>query len=61
MGFQVVGDEMAAARAQIIAALPLGRIGRSEEIAHWIVALADPAATWVTGQVLGVDGGMAAT
>lgn len=38
--------------------VPLGRLGSSREIAHWIVALADPEATWVTGQVLGIDGGM---
>ena len=49
------------ARAQIIGALPLARIGTSEEVARWIVALADPTVTWVTGQVLGVDGGLAAT
>lgn len=54
-------EAMEAARAQVIASLPLGRIGRSEEVAHWIVALADPAVTWITGQVLGVDGGLAAT
>jgi len=51
-------DVLEAARAQIIASLPLGRIGTSEEVAHWIVALADPTVTWVTGQVIGVDGGL---
>jgi NAD(P)-dependent dehydrogenase (short-subunit alcohol dehydrogenase family) len=30
----------------------------SREIAQWIVALADPEVTWLTGQVLGIDGGM---
>jgi NAD(P)-dependent dehydrogenase (short-subunit alcohol dehydrogenase family) len=29
----------------------------SREIARWIVMIADPSVTWVTGQVLGVDGG----
>jgi len=51
----------AAARAQISSVVPLGRIASSDEIAHWIVALADPRASWLTGQVLGVDGGMSAT
>jgi NAD(P)-dependent dehydrogenase (short-subunit alcohol dehydrogenase family) len=37
--------------------IPLGRRGRPEDVARWIVALADPAATWITGQVIGVDGG----
>ncbi len=50
-----------AARAQIIASLPLGRIGSSEEVAHWIVQIADPSVTGLTGQVLGVDGGLVAT
>jgi NAD(P)-dependent dehydrogenase (short-subunit alcohol dehydrogenase family) len=37
---------------------PLGRLGRPEEIAHWVVALAEPMAEWMTGKVLGVDGGL---
>lgn len=54
-------EMLEAARAQIISALPLGRIGTSEEVAHWIVQLAAPNVTWVTGQVIGVDGGLVAT
>ncbi len=54
-------EVLAAARAQIIASLPLRRLGTSEEVARWIVALADPTVSWVTGQVLGVDGGLRAT
>jgi NAD(P)-dependent dehydrogenase (short-subunit alcohol dehydrogenase family) len=38
-------------------AIPLGRRGQPEDVARWIAALADPAATWITGQVIGVDGG----
>jgi NAD(P)-dependent dehydrogenase (short-subunit alcohol dehydrogenase family) len=41
--------------------VPLGRMGMPEEVARWVVAIADPAATWVTGQVLSVDGGMSLT
>jgi NAD(P)-dependent dehydrogenase (short-subunit alcohol dehydrogenase family) len=37
--------------------IPLGRRGEPEEVAHWIVQLADPAMSWITGQVIGVDGG----
>ena len=40
------------------ASVPLGRMATSGEIARWIVAIADPGVTWVTGQVLGIDGGM---
>ncbi|WP_433444195.1 SDR family NAD(P)-dependent oxidoreductase [Nonomuraea sp. CA-141351] len=41
-----------------IARIPLGRRGDPEEVAAWIVHLADPGATWITGQVLTVDGGL---
>jgi meso-butanediol dehydrogenase / (S,S)-butanediol dehydrogenase / diacetyl reductase len=37
--------------------VPLGRIGRPEEIARWIGHLVDEDAQWVTGTVIGVDGG----
>jgi NAD(P)-dependent dehydrogenase (short-subunit alcohol dehydrogenase family) len=37
---------------------PLGRIGKPEEIAAAIAWLIDPENSWVTGQVLGVDGGL---
>jgi NAD(P)-dependent dehydrogenase (short-subunit alcohol dehydrogenase family) len=43
------------------AQIPLGRRGRPEEIADWIVHLADPASTWLTGQILTVDGGLELT
>jgi NAD(P)-dependent dehydrogenase (short-subunit alcohol dehydrogenase family) len=38
--------------------IPLGRRGNPEEVAHWILWLTDPTVTWVTGQILGVDGGL---
>ncbi len=37
--------------------IPLRRRGTAEEVARWIVHLAGPDADWVSGQVLGVDGG----
>jgi len=39
--------------------IPLGRRGIPEEVARWIVALTASDADWVTGQILGVDGGFA--
>jgi NAD(P)-dependent dehydrogenase (short-subunit alcohol dehydrogenase family) len=38
---------------------PLGRIGEPNEIASAIAWLLDPEQKWVTGQVIGVDGGLA--
>ena len=37
--------------------LPLGRLGRPEEIADLAVYLASPAGAWVTGQVWHINGG----
>lgn len=54
-------ETVAAIKAEEMRRIPLGRRGEPHEVARWIVALADPAAAWVTGQVLGVDGGLAAT
>jgi len=41
--------------------IPLGRRGIPEEVARWIVSLADPGSEWVTGQVITVDGGLGLT
>jgi len=40
---------------------PLGRLGRPEDVASAVAWLLEPANDWVTGQVLGVDGGLATT
>lgn len=42
-----------------VALHPLGRIGSPEDVASAICWLLDPVQSWVTGQVLGVDGGLA--
>jgi 3-oxoacyl-[acyl-carrier protein] reductase len=41
----------------IAAAVPLGRLGEPEDIAAAMVFLASPAASYITGQTLVVDGG----
>jgi NAD(P)-dependent dehydrogenase (short-subunit alcohol dehydrogenase family) len=50
-------ERMAAVREWQLAHTPLGRIGRPEEVAWAISRLAAPAASFVTGVVLPVDGG----
>ena len=37
----------------------LGRLGEPADVASCITWLLDPANAWVTGQVIGVDGGLA--
>ena len=47
-----------ALRAELVARQPIGRLGTAEEIAEAIVYLASPAAGYVTGSCLVVDGGI---
>ena len=48
-------------KAAFVKQVPLGRMASTGEIAHWILAISDPTVTWVTGQVLSIDGGMSLT
>ena len=47
-----------AARAEILAGIPLGRAGRPEEIAAAVCWIASDRASYITGQVISVDGGI---
>jgi 3-oxoacyl-[acyl-carrier protein] reductase len=45
-------------KAQLIDRTPLGRFGTTEEIASAVAFLASDEASYITGQVLAVDGGL---
>jgi 3-oxoacyl-[acyl-carrier protein] reductase len=47
-----------AALNQVRAMTPMGRLGKPEEVAEAVVFLASPRSSYVTGQVLAVNGGM---
>ena len=53
---RIVGSETSAKASLNMHAL--GRFGKAEDIAAAIAFLLDPAQSWITGQVLGVDGGL---
>jgi NAD(P)-dependent dehydrogenase (short-subunit alcohol dehydrogenase family) len=55
MGFS--SAEAEAVKAQERSIIPLGRRGVPEDVARWIVTLANKDADWVTGQVFNIDGG----
>lgn len=46
------------AREGLLRMIPMGRVGSPEDVAQAVVYLASPAADYVTGQVLCIDGGM---
>ena len=46
------------AKEEMIKSIPVGRMGQPEDIAHAVAFFAQDESSYITGQVLGVDGGM---
>ena len=56
-----VGTEMTAELAdneEVIASIPMKRMGKPEEVAELIAFLASDSSAYITGQVINIDGGM---
>jgi NAD(P)-dependent dehydrogenase (short-subunit alcohol dehydrogenase family) len=47
-------------RERVVNRIPLGRMGRPEEIVGTVLYLAAPASSMVTGHILSIDGGYTA-
>ena len=57
-GARAVGAMSEAARAAYVQRTPLGRLGTPADIASLAVFLASDAASWITGEVIAVSGGL---
>ena len=48
-----------AAKEAVLGQIPLKRVGKPEDIAETVAFLASEKASYITGQIISVDGGMA--
>jgi gluconate 5-dehydrogenase len=56
---ELLGDP--AFKAGIVGRIPLGRVGGTSDLTGPVIFLCSDAASFVTGQILGIDGGLTAT
>jgi NAD(P)-dependent dehydrogenase (short-subunit alcohol dehydrogenase family) len=55
---ELSSEQAEAVKADERRRIPLGRRGTPDDVATWIVSLASPSASWITGQIVTVDGGL---
>jgi len=55
----LLGDP--AFKAGVVGRIPLGRVGQTDDLVGAVIFLASDAAGFITGQVIGIDGGLTAT
>lgn len=55
---EMTADLPEAAKQEMLKAIPMGRMGTGKEIAEAVLWLASPASSYITGQILAVNGGM---
>jgi NAD(P)-dependent dehydrogenase (short-subunit alcohol dehydrogenase family) len=60
MALTALADDPDAVRNRVAANMPMGRLGRAEEVCDAAVFLASDESTYISGAVLPVDGGLAA-
>jgi acetoacetyl-CoA reductase len=55
---EMVAAVPAEAMEKVIAQIPMGRLGKPEEVARVVEFLADPGSGYITGEVYGINGGL---
>lgn len=58
---QRLGTDAAGVKDEALASIPMGRLGEAEEVAAAVAFYCTPAASYITGTVLAVDGGRTPT